>query len=390
MDLATYKIYSTTAELPRDWDSLSYSDIFLQTDYLKVLEEACPKTFCCFYVGVFKEEELVGIALIQRVELYARDMFRSDRVPYFKRIARNIISCVLRGHILVLGNLTHTGQHGYGFDINKISTEDFFKSISLAMNELRQNLKVEKRKRIRLYLLKDYFENDSIHQFDDVLNEKGFIKTTAQPNMILSIDDTWKKPSDYVNAKVKKYRRRYTTARKKLNIQKRELNLEDIQIHSPTLYKLYKNVSDNAQFNTFILPERHFCSLKEHLKERFKLIGYFYKEELIGFYTLIENNQVLETYFLGYDEAHQYQNQLYLNMLFDMAEYAVENKFKQVVYARTAMEIKSSVGAKPYDMIMYLKHTNTILNSIIRQVYNLMNPKRDWEERNPFGNKNPE
>ena len=203
--------------------------------------------------------------------------------------------------------------------------------------------------------------------------------------MILTLDESWKNPLDYVNAKTKKYKRRYKTARKKLNVNRNELNLSEIEHNSTTLYKLYKNVSDNASFNTFILPPRHFCSMKEHLGERFKLFGYFFEGKLIGFYTLIQNNPVLETYFLGYDEEHQYSNQLYLNMLYDMAEYAVENNFKSVVYARTAMEIKSSVGAKPIDMIMYLKHTNWFMNSVIRQVYSFMNPKRDWQERNPFG-----
>lgn len=296
-----------------------------------------------------------------------------------------MVSLVLKGHILVFGNLTHTGQHSYYFDTKRISAEDFFGAITKALTELKQNLKSEKGKKVRLFLLKDYFEEDSIHQFSTNLDTKGFIKAKAQPNMILSLDATWKKPSDYVTAQVKKYRRRYATARKKLNVQRKELSLHDIEFHSPTIYQLYKNVSDNASFNTFVLPERHFCSLKEQLQERFRLIGYFSEGKLIGFYTLIENQDVLETYFLGYDEEHQYPNQLYLNMLYDMVEYGIEKGFKSIVYARTAMEIKSSVGAKPYDMVMYLKHTNGLLNAIIRQVYNLMNPKRDWEERNPFG-----
>lgn len=383
--MITHKIYTSTHQLPSEWDSLANGDVFLQSVYLNVLEQACPKTFCCFFVGVFKKDQLVGIALIQRVELYAKDMFRSNGVSFFKKIFRNIISLVLKGHILVLGNLTHTGQHGYSFDNHRISSEEFFKSISSVFNELKESLKFEKNKKIRLFLMKDYFEKDPIHQFSKVLNNKGFIKTKAQPNMILSIDESWKTSADYVNAKVKKYRRRYKTARKKLEVEKKELNLGQIQQHSPTLYNLYKNISDNASFNTFVLPERHFYSLKEHLGNRFKLIGYFFDEQLIGFYTLIENRSSLETYFLGYDEEHQYSNQLYLNMLYDMAEYGIKNNFKQVVYARTAMEIKSSVGAKPYDMVMYLKHTTPLLNATIKQIYNLMNPKRDWEERNPFG-----
>jgi hypothetical protein len=105
---------------------------------------------------------------------------------------------------------------------------------------------------------------------------------------------------------------------------------------------------------------------------------------LIGFYTLILNNDVLETYFLGYDEEHQYPNQMYLNMLYDMSEFAIVNNFSSIVYARTAMEIKSSVGAEPRKMNVYLKHTNPFMNASLKRIFKLMNPTQQWEERHPF------
>ena len=154
----------------------------------------------------------------------------------------------------------------------------------------------------------------------------------------------------------KKYRDRYKRAKKKLNsITCSEMDLEMVKANSKLIHDLYLNVSNNAKFNTFILPENHFYHCKLHLKEKFKVFGYFLKGELIGFFTLILNNNHLETYFLGYDQEHQYPNQLYLNMLYDMAQFGIENKFQSIVYARTAMEIKSSVGAKPKPMVMYLK-----------------------------------
>jgi hypothetical protein len=71
-------------------------------------------------------------------------------------------------------------------------------------------------------------------------------------------------------------------------------------------------------------------------------------------------------------------------MLYDMLDFAITNKFKSVVYARTAMEIKSSVGAKPIEMVMYMKHTNNLFNSLLKVVFNFMKPNQKWEERHPF------
>ena len=121
-----------------------------------------------------------------------------------------------------------------------------------------------------------------------------------------------------------------------------------------------------------------FINLKSNLKDGFKVFGYYCNDELIGFFTLILNNKSLETYFLGYDENHQYNNQLYLNMLYDMAKFGIENNFSSVVYARTAMEIKSSVGAKPEPMLMYLKHTNLLMNTLFKYIFGFMNPTQKW------------
>lgn len=67
-----------------------------------------------------------------------------------------------------------------------------------------------------------------------------------------------------------------------------------------------------------------------------------------------------------------------------MAKFGIEHNFKTIVYARTAMEIKSSVGAKPVSMVMYLKHTNGVLNAVLKQVFRFMYPSKDWQERHPF------
>ena len=381
-----FKIYTSASQLPLQWDVLNKHDIMLQTAYLKMLDNASPNTITCYFIGVFKNKELVGTSLIQRAELYARDMFRKNGASKLKHILRDAFSLILKGNILVFGNLTHTGQHGYSFDVNKITASDFFDTIFQALDDLKFQIKQTDKKKIRLYLFKDYYEDDYIVQNQGKLKEMHFSKAFAQPNMVLNIAEDWNSKQDYLNALVAKYRKRYKTARKKAkHIQTIELNYDTIQKESSQIYALYKNVSDNAKFNTFILPINHFSELKKQLGENFRLYGYYLDNELIGFYTLILNNSTLETYFLGYDAEHQYKNQLYLNMLYDMIEFAIEYKFKDVIYARTAMEIKSSVGAKPYDMSMYLKHTNSFLNAILKQLFNLMSPKRNWEERNPFG-----
>ncbi len=381
-----FKLYKSVTEIPKEsWDALTRHDIFLQTKYLEAASKALPKTIGMCYVSVFKDNQLVGVSVIQHVQLYLKDMFRHDDATCIKEVVQKALSKVLKGHILVVGNLTHTGQHGIYFNADMISEGEFLTIIFDAVKTLKINIKKEYKKNIRLILFKDYFEEDSIHSQKPVFDANKFYKLKVQPNMIMPTQKSWLTKQGYIEAMTSKYRTRYKRARKKRNsILVKELELSDLKKASKTIYNLYKHVSNNASFNTFILPENHFLSLKEHLQDNFKIFGYYLENELIGFYSLILNNNILETYFLGYDAEHQHSNQLYLNMLYDMAVYAIENNFKTVVYARTAMEIKSSVGAKPKAMFMYLKYTNPAVNVLFKPIFSLMNPSQDWEQRHPF------
>lgn len=380
-----YQIYNTVSNLPDSWDALVKHDIFLQSDYLKALEHSAPANIRCYYVGIFKEETLVGVAIIQRVQLYLKDMFRNSQVSCAKDFLKDQVSKILKGNILVVGNLMHTGQHGIYFQKESISQQDYLECVFQALEVIEKEIKLDQNKTIRALVFKDYFLKDDIHTQTDFFNKHKLYQVAVQPNMMMDVRSNWNTFQDYISDLNKKYRDRYKRARKKFNgIVSRELALEDIQTHEKQLYNLYFNVSDNAKFNTFILSENHFYQLKFQLKDNFKVFGYFLNNQLVGFYTLLLNGTDLETYFLGYDCEHQYPNQLYLNMLYDMAEFGINNNFKNIVYARTAMEIKSSVGAEAKPMVMYLKHTNSVLNALLSQIFGLMNPEQNWEPRHPF------
>lgn len=381
-----YNLYNAVEELPNSWDELPCNDIFLKTPFLKGLEASSPSNISSYYLGVFKEEKLVGIAVIQRVEMYADDIFRNSKSAFLKRFAKQLVSKIVKGNALVVGNLMHTGQHGIYFNENKISQNDYLFQIEKAIQDLTAKIKAEFNKKIRIIAFKDYFEDDTIHNNKAFFKKQNLYKVQVQPNMILSVSNDWESPKDYISAFNKKYKRRYKTARKKsVPLVCKALSEGFIKEHSEAIFKLYETVSDNAGVNSFKLHKNHFYNLKTTLKEQFKVFGYFLNDELVGFYTLILNNTVLETYFLGYNKALQKTHQMYLNMLFNMAFFGIENGFKTIVYARTAMEIKSSIGAKPHTMHVYLKHTNNfIANTVLKCIVKYMNPIKKWEERHPF------
>jgi len=162
------------------------------------------------------------------------------------------------------------------------------------------------------------------------------------------------------------------------------LHLDDIIHYEDTIYDLYIHVAKNAPFNTFFLAKNHFRVFKEILKDKFLFYGYFMDEKLIGFNTLIKNGSTIDTYFLGYDDTIQKEKMLYLNMLYDMIAFSINKGFKKIVFARTALEIKSSVGAKPQNMYGFIEHSNKLLNKNMPRIFQYLEPESRWRERNPF------
>lgn len=380
-----FKFYSSVNELPKSWDDLAVNDIFLSKALLKGMEASYPENISVYYVGIFKTDRLIGIAVLQRVKMYIKSIFR-DNTSWLSQQITAVISKIAKGNILVLGNLMHTGQHGFYFNKDVLTYQEFLYVVYQAIDTLSKNIKVEFGKTIRLIAFKDYFLEDAIHNELTFFKQKKLYQVHVQPNMVFDLNSAWKSQTDYDLALKKKYRKRFKTAlKKKKDISVVPMSLEAIKNNEEAIFKLYKSVSDNAGVNSFILDKNHFYQLKKALGESFTVVGYFLEDRLIGFFTLINNKPTLETYFLGYDSNLNHKHQLYLNMLYDMISYGINNRNNSIVFARTAMEIKSSVGAKPKPMVLYVKHTNhSIANIILKGIVKYLNPLKKWEERHPF------
>jgi hypothetical protein len=378
----SFQIYSSAKNLPSSWDSLAINNIFLSKDYFAVLENAAPKNMVCHFIGLFLNEELVGVALSQYIDLRDVHSF-GERDHCLKTKLREIVFKKFSSNVLVMGNNMLTGQNGYYFN-EKLPREKGMILLKTVGEELEETFN-SKGIKIHLTIFKDFYKSE-VEPFD-IPEFKSFYKFTTQPNMLFQIRESWKTFDDYILDKSKKYRDQYKRARKKADgISKKKLSLEEITTYNSRIYQLYMNVAKNAPFNTFYLTENHFVFLKKLLKDNFLFYGYFLGEELIGFNTLIKNGSDIDTYFLGYDEKYQREKMLYLNMLYDMIGYSINKGYKRIVFARTALEIKSSVGAKPISMYGLIRHSNPLINLLVSKAFSYFEPKMEWQERNPFKN----
>lgn len=376
----TYKLFFNTAELPSTWNDLAVDNIFLSKEYLAVLELSAPTNMICFFIGIYQDTKLVGIGLSQFLDLNKLESF-GERDKCIKTFIRNLIFRNFCSHVLLMGNNMLTGQNAFNFSPT-IDSSKGVETLYQAMNEIKKILK-QRGLKVHLTTVKD-FDTKEVSYFT-ATDFQSFYRFTTQPNMVFCSCDHWATFDDYIVALAKKYRDQYKRCRKKAEgIHKQKMDLEEIIAQEEIIYDLYHHVAQNAPFNTFFLAKNHFRVMKEKLKDNFLFYGYFENGNLIGFNTLIKNGTQMDTYFLGYDEKIQREKMLYLNMLYDMIAYSINQGFKEIVFARTALEIKSSVGAKPAEMYGLMQHSNVLINKKMEQLFCYLEPKTEWQERNPF------
>jgi len=381
------ELFDAIDDVEEAWSSVaSAQDLFFSSDFLRCIEKF-PASGITPYYGIVKEQNVsVGIIYFQSKFVRLKDNLRkpgSEPKSALEKLAepfRHAVVGTLNFHTIICGNLLLTGKYGFYFKDNVSRDEQFYLVIK-ATEKLSVYLKKQDVKP-GLILIKDFFTDDI-----PVTGEyhKGFTKFTVQPKMLLELKPEWKTFDDYLDNMKSKYRVRARRAQQKASdITKVVFDEEEIAKNRDTINALYKNISDQADFNAFVLHENYFENLKASLGKNMTFTTYWRKNKIVAFFTSIKNFDILDAHFLGYDPSENVECQLYLNMLLDLVKEGLDKQLACIDMSRTAVEIKSTVGAIPHDMYLYLKHSNTFLNKSVETVLSFVKPEADYVIRSPF------
>ena len=362
-------------ELPLNWNSVvAKNNILLSTEFLKALQESQPRNMQNYFAAFYKDEILIGGALLQYLDFQDHEIFKAFSFLNLNNITIKLFA----NNILIIGNNLVTGQNGFYFNLDFISKTEAIKLLEESTKLIQ--IKITKPS---LILFKDY--EKEVSEIIKSNLPKDFNSFSVQPNMILKLLPNWENFDDYLQKFTTKYRTRAKSAQKKLGeIEKRELNLEDVKNNQEILHLLYFQVANEVEINTFMLQENHFYTLKKYLKDKFKIFAYFENDKILSFFTLFINHEDIDTYFLGYTKTHQKNKQLYLNMLLDIVNFGISERKKNIIFGRTALEIKSTIGAKSQEIFGIVKHQNPLLNLILKKAISNLNPSKPWIARQPF------
>ena len=123
--------------------------------------------------------------------------------------------------------------------------------------------------------------------------------------------------------------------------------------------------------------------MKENLGDSYILKGYWLEGKLVGFLSGIISRNTLDAHFVGIDYDLNRELAIYQRMLYDYIEMAITQRVKWLNFGRTASEIKSSVGAVPQEMTIYLRHRKHLPNKILSLFLNKIKPT-EFNQKFPF------
>ena len=366
-----------------EWDQAAFNgpNVLSETPFLNAVSNNFQNDMRQFYTIFYYDGVVAGRAMFQGGLWEANSSYQDEDQAQSSFSVKNWFAKKVKFIGILCGNVLLTGEYGFDFDFTKIDKSKVPKIIGKAAAAVKE-----------VFYKDTKYSSAVIGKDMDVTQElnkdwisQGYHLFSVQPNMILDMHEDWNSFDDYLGSMTSKYRVRAKRAYKKSkDIVFREFDEAEIEKHLDQIYKYFLGVQEYAGFNLVYLKPEYFLALKRQLGEKYKLFGYFFEGRLVGFNTVIINHDELEAHFLGFDKEINVKHQLYLTMLYDKVKKAIKLGSKRIVFARTAMEIKSSVGATPKELCIYLRHENRMLNKVVSPIISVLNPEEKWVQRHPF------
>lgn len=384
----TFKVYKNIDQCQEYWPCILCEDPFYSPEYFKILESSSFSGAKPLYAFVFIADDLEPIASYYMQKKVVKLSDSIDLTKFnegaslwakAKNVLQRLFFPLVYFNMMVVGNLLLTGKYGFRGVDNQLKDADYD-----ILKRLLKKLEPKLRKtefKFRGALIKDMYEEERPSDPAKI----GLGELQVDPNMIVPIHADWSSMDDYLLDMKSKHRVRTKKHLKQgASIEIKQLSPAEVINLDDEITYLYKSVVTASGFNLASAEKGYFSQMVSSFPNRFFLNGMFIEGKLIGFYTYMIKENSLLSHFIGYDESLNKKHSIYMNILLGLIKNSIEHKAENLYYYRTALEIKSSVGAEPHDMYCYLVHNNTLINKTVGLIIKTFFPTPVWTQRRPF------
>lgn len=377
--------FEDIASIPKIiWKELDCSkNLYFTPDYLSSIENNNPQLRFFYVVVQNNTKKAIAFASVQILNFELNSLEKGFN-SLFKRVTSLAQKFKISPkekplHILTCGNSFVSGEHGI-FIKDSEGKRRVLKKISKAiLYYTEQNFD---KNPIDIFIMKDFTEA-SLSVSNELIS-LGYYSFNVEPNMKLVIDKKWQNFEGYLSELKTKFRVKAKKAMKlSTTLKREEVTSENIDDQLQQMINLYKKVASKAEFNLGDFNLSTYKDLKLSLKDSYILNTYWLENKMVGFMSGLINNQEFDAHFVGIDYSLNKSYAIYQRMLYDYIKIAIDKKIITINFGRTASEIKSSVGAFPEHLTVYIRHKKSITNKFLKLFLLKIQPT-EFHQKFPF------
>jgi hypothetical protein len=369
---------------PGHWNTLTAKgSIFLQTRYLRALEQTAPENLSPRYALAFRGDKPVAAIALQIVTITGSTLLQDKPDKKSKLLGRVVktLGAGLKERALVCGNLLAWGNHGVAFAPDE-DPATLWPAVAEVIYRIRRAEKLSGQ--TDFALIKDLSEPEFAPA--ESLEKFSYRSVETDPDMVLHLREEWRSYEDYLGSLDRKYRYSAKQIAKEIAAAGCVVeSLSDLQPHGNRLHQLYTSVQQNAPLRPISLHQNYLPSLATALGADFRCSVVRKNHDLLGFITTLKNGDSAIGYYIGFDRTAAETAPIYLQLLHASVADALALGCKNLSLGRTALEPKARLGAKPVPLKIWLRHRTPVLNVAIRGLLGAI-PHGEAPERNPFKN----
>ena len=360
------------------WDAFltaaAQPSVFLDGRMMRALLQAPDRPFAA--VQWKRDGNLIGLACVEdaKAESVNLDGHVQSERSWFSGISK-----LLHGkdgrfqfRVRVVGTVLGSGEHAQCWtptisaeEARRLLTESVFEPHRL------DGVRVP-----RVVMIKDQPILDAAPR---QVQHRGWTPLEFDPEMLFHVDPAWNHFDDYMQGLKTKSRtkiKRILTL--SADFELRTLSGDELAERCDELIALYQGVYERSGFRLGSLHAEELLTSKAEWGDDFVVTIYELEGVLKGFQCAYVGREETEAFFVGFDPELRKTHAVYQRMLVEFICLGIERRSKRVNMGRTALEIKSSVGALPRRLMCEVRFRNPLFHAVVNrytQGYNPVAPK---------------
>ena len=353
------------------WSKLTRNrSVFLSAEYLSMLENNSPENTEQRYAIAYDGKEPVAAIVCQIAEIQGGHLTQVNN-----DIQQKVVDSY-RERILVCGNLVSSGLHGVAF-AEHLDESQGWRIVSEILYKIRCVEKLHGK--INFSMLKD-IKGEILHR-SSIMERYSYRSVQTDPDMVLTLKDEVSSFEGYLSMLTSRYRSR---ARKIIkNVAQAGYECKKLEVTpelDAQLYPLYLQVENRSSISLASLPQGAFSGLARTLGDDFCCYAISKEDQVAGFISIVKDGDTALAYYVGFDYQVNQSVPIYFRLLQLVIECAIDMGCRKISFGRTACEPKASLGAKPVEAHVWVRHRVPVVNFFIRQLLQNI-PLEDAPER---------